>query len=274
MKRAALTSIFFTGAVLIACGQKGGGAGLVPPVDAGIVATPAVDAGPTTVDINTCAGCALVAAPAWTFQGIFSDDKCTTPVAQLDVSACMPVPTLATAAITYNDPIGGRKANETAQNIALTGQIASDAVRYRKTDHGCVRANETATPITPANCAGQRICRDPSGALTCTNCRTITGGCPDLEETRMYASESDPEIKNAVAPGGNGNLEKLRQCCAALSSQAKSMGASPEAGMIASYAAQCLLLVQQAGPNGTAPELSALRSVMGNGNIPAVCKNL
>lgn len=259
-------------ALIVACGNKPG-AGLVQ-VEAGSTAAAPADAGPATVDINTCAGCSLVAAQSWTFQGVYSDDKCTTPLAQLDVTACMPVPTLAPTAITYDDPIGGRKANETAQNIALTAQVTGDTARYRKTDHGCVRANETATPITPASCAGQRVCRDASGALTCTNCRTITGGCPDLEETRMYATVNDPEIKGTVAPQGNSNLEKLRQCCTALGNQAKSMGASPEAGMIASYAAQCLLLVQQAGPSGTAPELGALRTVLKNGNVPAICKNL
>ncbi|MBX3231331.1 MAG: hypothetical protein KIT84_10335 [Labilithrix sp.] len=270
MKRALLTflPLLFLGAN---CGNKDTGAGLVP--EAGAVAVAVVDAEPAAVDINQCAGCSLVAQQAWTFQGIYRDDKCTDPVAQITTSACQPVPALGQVSITYVDKIGGRKAGEAA-NITVGEQLAPEAARFRKTPEGCVSANETATDITPLNCAGQRVCRDSAGALACTNCRTFANGCPDLEETRTYATIQDPAIKPVAVVPGNANLEKLRQCCAALATQAKQLGASPEAGMLAGYAAQCQALVAQAGPSGNAPELGPLRGYLQGANIPAICKGL
>lgn len=244
------------------------GAGLVV-ADAGAAAT-TPDA--ATVDISQCAGCQLAPIPAWTFEGIYSDAKCTLPLGQITVPACTVVPALGAVSLTYVDEVGLRKANETA-TVTLLAQIPVEAPRYRKASDGkgCVRANEGATDITPASCAGQRACRDQSGGLTCATCRTFANGCPDFEETRLYGSVDDPGIKGKAATGSGGNVGRLGQCCAALATQAKALGSSPEGGMLLAAAAQCQVLVRQAGPTGNAPELGALRAAMAGRNIPAVC---
>lgn len=238
--------------------------------EAGPVAEVPEAAAPVTTDFSQCAGCSVVGAVSWTFQGIFKDDKCTIPLAQADTPACAQVPAVGPAGVTFVDRFGGHAANSTA-NITLTEQIAPDVARFRKTGEGCARANEVATDIAPLGCAGQRVCRDASGVLTCANCRTFTNGCPDFEQTRTYAAIQD--TPTAGVPK-NGNLEKLKQCCAALGAQGKALGASPEGMTIQSYAAQCTALVAQAGPNGNAPELGPLRTYLQGANIPAVCKGL
>jgi len=230
----------------------------------------AVDAAPATVDVAQCAGCQLAPIPAWTFEGIYRDPACTEPLAQMTAPACAVVPALGSSSLTYVDTVGLRKANETA-TVTLAEQIASTAPRYRKAGTVCTRANEGAVDITPMGCATQRACRDPSGALTCTACRTFANGCPDFEETRLYATITDPGLKGGGAAGPGGNLARLQQCCAQLATQARALGASPEAGMLASAAAQCSALVAAAGPNGNAPELGALRTALAGRNVPAIC---
>ena len=247
--------------------QQPPGAGLVV-VDASTTSAP--DA--ATVDISTCAGCQLSPIPAWTFEGVYSDAKCSEPLAQITVPACTVVPALGATSLTYVDADGLRKANETA-TVTLLAQIAAEAPRYRKASDGktCVRANEGATDITPTSCAAQRACRDEGGGLTCTTCRKLASGCPDYEATRLYASLDDPGIKGKPAAGGGGNAARLGQCCAALAAQARALGASPEGGMLLAAAAQCQTLVAQAGPTGNAPELGALRAALAGRNLPAVC---
>src|SRR5690349_21462994 len=66
------------------------------------------DAAPATVDTSQCAGCALVGQQAWSFQGIYRDDTCTDPLAQIDTPACAPVPALGPTSLTYTDEVGGR----------------------------------------------------------------------------------------------------------------------------------------------------------------------
>ena len=245
-------------------------------VDAGLPTTTTahVDAAiAAAVDITQCAGCQLTAQQAWTFEGIFADSACTDPLAQLAPSACAVVPALGQQNITYSDAVGGRKVGEAA-TVTLVEQVAAATPRYRKAGTACVRANESAIDITPPGCAGQRVCRDATGALACTNCRTFANGCPDFEETRMYATVTDPVAKGAAGQGGNATVIRLRQCCAALGAEAKRLGASPEAGMIAAAAAQCNTLAAAAGPNGTAPELGALRSLLAGRNVPAICAGL
>jgi hypothetical protein len=243
-----------------------------PPV--GMVADAAVampaEAGP--IDVMQCAGCQLAPIPAWTFEGIYRDATCTEPLAQLTVPACAVVPALGSPILTYVDEVGGRKANENA-TVTLTEQVAADAPRYRKAGTACVRANEGAVDITPMGCATSRACRDQAGALACTACRTFASGCPDFEETRLYATITDPAVKGgkATAGGGGGNVARLGQCCTQLASEAKRLGSSPEAGMLAGAAAQCTVLVRAAGPSGTAPELGALRAALAGRNLPAVC---
>jgi hypothetical protein len=245
-------------------GQAEAGA-LVP------VATPAAEAGPVQVDITQCAGCTLAAQPAWTFEGIFADPTCTEPLAQLVSSACAVIPAVGPTSITYLDEVGGRKAGETA-NITLTAQVPAGQ-HYRKAGTACVKANEAAVDVTPMNCAGQRVCRDATGALVCAGCRTFANGCPDFEETRMYASITDDKIK--AAKGGQADsLGRLRQCCAAIAAEGKRLGASPEGGVLIAAAAQCNGLVASAGPSGTAPELSAVRSLLAGRQLPAVCAGL
>lgn len=252
--------------LLSACKEKETpGAGIV--VEAGAVAP--ADAGP--VDITQCAGCQLAPIPAWTFEGIYRDATCAEPIAQLTAPACAVVPALGSASLSYIDEVGSRKAGEIA-TVTLAEQIAPEAPRYRKTTKGCVRANESATDVTPMTCASARVCRDQAGALTCTTCRTFANGCPDFEETRLYATINDPGLKGVkAAAGGGGNVGRLGQCCTALASEAKRLGSSPEAGMLTSAAAQCSALVAAAGPNGTAPELGALRGLLAGRNVPAVC---
>ena len=186
------------------------------------------EAGPTVeaeaaapvVDLSQCAGCQLAPIPAWTFEGIYKDATCTEPLAQLVAPACTVVPALGAAvSITYVDEAPPRKVNETA-TVTLVDQVAAEAPHYRKTTKGCVRANEGAVDITPSGCANAKACRDQNGALTCTTCRTFANGCPDYEETRLYATIKDD--KKPAAAGG-GNLARLAQCCNALAAQAKAM---------------------------------------------------
>jgi hypothetical protein len=243
-------------------------AGMVPADGGGAVATPA-EAGTPAVDISTCAGCQLAPTPAWSFEGIYSDAACTVPLAQITISACASVPALGSTSVTYVDDVGLRKANETA-TVTLSGEVPPTALRYRKNGKGCVRANEAAVAIAPPGCANQKICRDATGALACTGCRTFANGCPNFEETRLYATIDDAGQK-AAGGGGGGNLGRLGQCCAQLAAEAARLGASPEAGVLLTAAAQCRQLVAAAGPNGNAPELGALRAMLAGRNIPAVC---
>jgi hypothetical protein len=260
---------------LSSCGNKPGGSGLV----ADAFAPPVAEAGAPTTDLSQCgAGCQLAPQTAWTFEGIYRDATCTDPLAQIVSPACAAVPAIGPVSLTYADEVGGRKAGEAAQ-VTLTEQIAPDAPRYRKASGAagkpapCVRANEAAVDITPVNCAGQKACRDATGLLTCaaTSCRTFANGCPDYEETRMYAAVNDPVAKGAKpggAGGGGNSLERLRACCKALQQEAARQGNAPE---ITAAAANCNTLVAAAGPSGTAPELGALRAAMAGRNIPAIC---
>lgn len=262
----ALTALLLL-AALGACKDKdpAQGAGIVTDASAAVP----VEAGP--VDIAQCAGCQLAPMPAWTFEGVYRDAACTEPLAQLTAPACTVVPALGSVSLTYVDEIGLRKANESA-TVTLAEQIAPEATRYRKTAKSCVRANEGAVAITPMSCASARACRDQAGALTCTACRTFANGCPDFEETRLYATIVDPGLKGVKAgAAAGGNLGRLGQCCAALGAEAKRLGASPEAGMLLSAAAQCTALVNAAGPSGNAPELGALRAALAGRSVPAVC---
>ncbi len=250
--------------VLSACsGEKPKGTGLVV-ADASVATIP-VEAGP--VDVTQCAGCQLAPTPAWTFEGVYRDATCTEPLAQATMPSCVVVAALASTSMTYVDEVGLRKANETA-TVTLTAQVAVDAPRFRKagpTGKACVKANEGAIDITPVSCAGQRVCRDQAGALSCSSCRTFANGCPDFEETRIYAAIDDPGIKGKPA---GGNAGRLGQCCAALAAEGRRLGPSPEGGMLIAAAAQCQVLVSQAGPNGTAPELSAIRAALAGRNLP------
>lgn len=253
---------------LAACKDKEAPPGVGIVVADASVAAPA-EAG--TVDITQCPGCQLAPIPAWTFEGIYSDAKCTEPLAQLTAPACAVLPALGSTSLTYVDEVGLRKANENA-TVTLTAQVAAASPRFRKTGKSCVRSNEGAVDITPMSCESQRACRDQSGALACTGCRTFANGCPDFEETRLYASITDPGLKTAGAKGGGGgNLGRLGQCCTQLAAEAKRLGSSPEAGMLLSAAAQCTALVKAAGPSGNAPELGALRAALAGRKIPAVC---
>lgn len=257
----------FAGLLLLAgCKAKDPPAALV--ADASAATAP--DGGSAAVDINQCAACQNVAPPSWSFQGIYRDAACTEPLAQLAPPACAVVPALGATNLTYTDELGPRKAGEVAA-VTLAEQIAPDAARYRKAGKDCVRANESAVDVTPAGCGGSRVCRDASGALACSNCRTFANGCPDFEETRMYASIDDPATKAPKAAAGGGNLARLRQCCTQLASEAKRLGSSPEGGMLLTAAGQCTAIVNAAGPNGNAPELGALRALLAGRNVPAVC---
>ena len=239
--------------------------------DAGIVMSAPVEAGVEPLaDTSQCPGCSLAAQQGWSFHGIYRDSACTDPLVQQAPPACAAVPALGTASVTYVEEVGGRKAGEVA-NVELTEQIPPTTARFRKSGTKCVPADESAVDLTPMACAGQKVCRDANGALACGNCRTFPNGCPDFEETRIYAAVNDPQIKKAAGGGGGGNLARLRQCCAALAAEAKRLGSSPEAGMINSAAAQCNTLVAAAGPSGTAPELGALRTALAGRNIPAIC---
>lgn len=242
------------------------------PFDAGVVAPPP-DTGPTPVDITQCPGCQLAPQPSWTFNGVFRDASCTEPLAQIAPPACAAVPALESASLSYAEDVGSRKANEIA-TVTLTEQIPPTATRYRKSGTKCVPANESAVDLTPLGCSGSRVCRDTTGMLTCgENCRTFADGCPDFEETRMYAAFNDPGLKGVKQgkAGGGGNLARLQQCCSALAAEAKRLGNSPEAGMVNSAAQQCTALVKAAGPSGNAPEMGVLRGLLAGRNIPPVC---
>lgn len=241
--------------------------------DAGLVQSAPVDTGaPAQItDTSQCAGCQLAAQQGWTFQGIYRDSACTEPLVQQAPPACAAVPALGSASVTYVEAVGGRKAGETA-NVELTEQIPPTTARFRKSGTNCVPADESAVDLTPVGCAGQKVCRDENGTLACGNCRTFANGCPDFEESRIYAAVNDPQIKKAAGGGGGGgNLARLRQCCTALAAEAKRLGSSPEAGMINSAAQQCNSLVAAAGPSGNAPELGALKTLLAGRNVPAIC---
>ncbi|MDB4937776.1 MAG: hypothetical protein JWP87_4748 [Labilithrix sp.] len=269
-----LVSFGLVGALVVCASgcndKKPQGAGIV--VDAGSATPPPAEAG--TVDVTQCAGCQLAPTPAWTFEGVYRDPQCTEPLAQLTAPACTVVPALGSTNLTYVDEVGLRKANENA-TVTLAEQIAPEALRYRKAGKdgkACVRANEGAVDVTPMGCANNRACRDQAGALTCTTCRTFASGCPDFEETRLYATINDPGLKTAKpSNAGGGNVARLAQCCAQLAAEGKRLGASPEGGMLVAAAAQCTQIVNAAGPNGTAPELGALRAALAGRNLPAVC---
>ena len=254
--------------VLAACKEQPKPMGLVVDASSAIVV---VDAGTPQVDISQCTGCAAAAAPAWQFVGVFSDDKCTVPLAQADVAACAMTPAGSATSLAYVDDFGAHKAGDTAQ-VTVGDQIAPEAPRFQKHGAKCVRANEVAVDVTPMGCAGQRICRDANGALACGTCRTFANSCPDLEETRLYATIVD--AAKPATPGGNNNLARLKQCCAALAAQGAALGPSPEGGMLIAAGAQCSMLVAQAGPTGNAPELAAIRPLMATGKVPAVCAGL
>jgi hypothetical protein len=261
------TLLVAAAALFVACKEKEP-AGLV--ADAAPLATTPVDAGPPAVDIMQCAGCAQAAQPAWQFAGIYRDEQCTDPVAQTAPSACAVIAAPGPAPVTFIDEAPGHKAGETA-NVTLSEQLAPEAPRFRKAGTKCVRANEMAVNLTPMGCAGQRVCRDVTGGLTCTgSCRTLSTGCPDFEETRMYAVIGGNKARPA-ASGGSNSLARLRECCNQLSAEARRLGASPEAGVLASAAAQCVATVNAAGPNGTAPELGLIRNLLAGRNLPAVC---
>lgn len=249
--------------------------GTPPVVDAGVTSA-AVEPKPAQIaDVTQCPGCQLAPVQAWEFQGVYNDPQCTQPLAQTLAPACSQVPTLGQVSLTYVDEVGARRAGAVA-TVNLTAQVPRETQRYRKAGKDCVKANETALPVTPGGCAGQRVCRDATGGLACAGCRTFANGCPDFEESRMYATIDDPELGGAKATGGGGNagLARLRQCCAALAAEAKRLGASPEAGVLLSAAAQCNALVAQAGPSGNAPELGALRAMLAGRKVPAVCGGL
>lgn len=248
-----------------ACKDKSQGTGIV--YDAGPTTT--TSATPPTVDPASC--CQLATEPAWTFEGIYRDNACTEPLAQAVVPACGNVPALGQVSLTYVDAVGLRKANEST-NVTLAEQVAPEAQRFRKAGTTCVRANEGGVDLTPPGCAGQRVCRDANGTLVCAACRTFANGCGDFEQTRLYATITDPGLKSGGGGGGGGgNIARLAQCCNALKAEAARLGPSPEAGMINSAAAQCLALVQAAGPNGNAPELGAIRTMLAGRPVPAVC---
>jgi hypothetical protein len=237
--------------------------------DAAVTTSTPVEAG--AVDLAQCAGCQLAPEPAWTFEGVYADNGCTQPLAQLATPSCAVVPALGSVTMAFIDEVGTHKAGESGQ-VTLTGQVAPEMPRFRKTAKACVKVNEGAVGLTPMNCAGQRVCSDATGVLTCGACRTFASGCPDFQETRMYATIDDPGAKGAKpATGGGGNLARLMQCCAALEGEAKRLGSSPEAGVLSSAAAQCKQLVAAAGPSGNAPELGALRTVLAGRKVPAIC---
>jgi ribosomal protein L37AE/L43A len=256
-------------ALLAAAGcdrDKPTASGLVPDSAAPVVA---VEAGP--VDTSQCAGCQLTQQVAWTFEGIYRDDACTEPLAQLAAPPCAAIPATGPASLTYVDEVGGRKAGETA-NVTLGEQVSAAVPRFRRNAKGCVKANEAAIDVTPPNCAGQKVCRDATGTLACTGCRTFANGCPDFEESRMYALIVDPAIKGGGGGGGGGgNVARLKQCCAALAAEGKRLGSSPEAGVLVQAAAQCMTIANGVAPNGTAPELGAIRTLLAGRNVPPVC---
>lgn len=274
--RVMLSALAVTALTLTACDRlrnndSSSGAGLV--VDAAVAATTTEepDAGP--IDVMQCQGCLGASASGWTFEGVYRDANCTEPLAQSVLGSCATVPSLGQVSLTYVDEVGLRKANEPA-TVTLTEQVGAEATRYRKSGKACVRANEGAVALTPSGCADQRVCRDEGGALGCGTCRTLTGGCPDHEETRLYAAIDDPGLKAKAAGGTGSGLGRLGQCCSALAAEARRLGPSPEAGVLAGAAAQCTALVAQAGPNGNAPELGALKSLLAGRKVPAICSGL
>lgn len=242
-----------------------------PVVSSEVDAAPAASAEPKLVDLGSCPGCQLAPTPTWAFEGIYSDPACTTPLAQTTVASCAAVPGFGPSSLTYVDAVGQRKANEIAQ-VTLAEAPAS-AQRYRAVGKLCVRANEAAVDVTPSSCVGQKACRDTHGALTCAaaSCRMFANGCPDFEETRLYATVDDPGLKIAAGGGMSGNMARLLACCNVLNSEATRLGLSPEAGLLRTAATQCSAIVKQTGPNGTAPEAGLIRTMLAGRNVPAAC---
>lgn len=271
-KLAALTSVALLSSAFQDCRDRDNhGAGLVPDASAPVAAA---DAGvPQVADVMQCAGCQPATVVAWTFEGIYRDATCTDPIAQAVTPVCASVPALGPTNVTYVDPVGGRKAGESAP-VTLKEAIGPEAPRYRKAGTACVKANEAAVAVTPTTCAGSRVCRDANGALACTGCRTFANGCPDFLETRTYASIEDTVAFGAKHTGGANKLAALRQCCTALANEGKRLGSSPEGGLLLGAAAQCTALVAAAGPSGNAPELGALKTLLAGRSIPAVCAGL
>jgi hypothetical protein len=245
-----------------------------PPKPAPVVveeASAPAPSAPKPVDLASCAGCALSPTPTWSFEGVYSDPACTVPLAQLTVTACAQVPAFGAVSLTYVDEVGKRKANETV--TATVAEAPGSAQRFRLAGKVCVRANESAVDVTPAACASHKVCRDTNGALSCAeaSCRTLANGCPDYEETRLYATIDDPGVKGATGAGVSGNVARLLQCCSVLNSEATRLGLSPEAGLLRSAAAQCSALAKQVGPSGTAPEAGLIRGLLAGRNVPAAC---
>lgn len=258
-------SPWLLGVTLIGCRDE---AQTTPLFDASPVAAPSASA---AVDLSQCPGCQLAPQPAWTFAGVYRDAACTEPLAQALVPACAPTPALAAASLTYVDEVGSRKAGDTAE-VTLTEAVAPDAPRYRKTAKGCAAANEMATAVAPTCAAGSKACRNAAGALACDGCRTFANGCPDYQETRLYAVIDDPSLKTAGGGGGSGGgLAALRACCSALSKEGKRLGASPEGGLLLQAAAQCQAV---AANSAGGVELAAFKSMLGGRKIPALCAGL
>ncbi|MFO0637822.1 MAG: hypothetical protein U0183_01325 [Polyangiaceae bacterium] len=246
-----------------------------PPPPAPVVveeASAPAPSAPKPVDLASCAGCALSPTPSWSFEGVYSDPACTSPLAQITITACAQVPAFGSASLTYVDEVGKRKANETV--TATLAEAPASAQRYRLAGKVCVRANEAAVDVTPGACAAHKVCRDTNGALSCAeaSCRTLANGCPDYEETRLYATIDDPGVKGATSGTGvSGNVARLLQCCNVLNSEATRLGLSPEAGLLRNAAAQCSALAKQVGPSGTAPEAGLIRGLLAGRNVPAAC---
>lgn len=239
----------------------------MPVFDAGVAPPPSAS---TAVDLSQCPGCGLAPQLTWSFAGIYRDNACSEPLAQAVLPACGATPTLGGVTITYLDEVGTRKAGEGAE-VTLVEAVAADGVRYRKTAKGCVPANEAATNLTPSCAADSKVCRTAAGTLACDGCRTLSNGCPDYEETRLYATINDPALKAAATGGTTGGLGALRACCAALAKEGKKLGASPEGATLLTAAAQCQALVSN---GATGVEFTAIKSLLAGKPIPPLCAGL
>lgn len=263
-RHTALACLVLTTSALIACGDK------TPPAPLFDAAPAPATSASAAVDLSQCPGCGLAPQASWSFSGIYKDNACTEPLAQAVVPGCASLSALGSATLTYVDEIGSRKAGDSAE-VTLKEQVA-DGVRYRKTDKGCVPANEAATDIAPSCAASGKVCRNAAGALACDGCRTFANGCPDYQETRAYASFEDPSLKIAATGGGGaGGLGALRACCNALATAGKALGASPEGGALVTAAAQCQALVKN---GATGVEFAAIKSMLAGKPLPPLCAGL